>query len=252
MSGYAGVNGTAAVVGRDGGLSQGGAGGDGLRAGDASSPLHPASTRGMVGSVGRTREATMAKVHGQPCWYELSTSAGNLEAAETFYGEVLGWTLPGRRHGGLRLPSRDLGRRHGGRAHGDAAGRGRDAAVLDDLFRRRRCRQGGGGHQGGRRHGAPRAGGHSRDRPLRGRRRSAGRGLRHPAAGADGGRRRRQRLRPAEGRARQLERADVERPGSRLRLLLGPLRLAEVAGASTWARWGPIRSSPTTARTSAA
>lgn len=32
------------------------------------------------------------KVHGKPCWYELSTSAGNLGAAEDFYGKVLGWT----------------------------------------------------------------------------------------------------------------------------------------------------------------
>jgi predicted enzyme related to lactoylglutathione lyase len=34
----------------------------------------------------------MAKMHGTPCWYELATSAGNLGAAETFYGAVLGWT----------------------------------------------------------------------------------------------------------------------------------------------------------------
>ena len=27
----------------------------------------------------------MAKVHGQPCWYELATSQGSLGAAETFY-----------------------------------------------------------------------------------------------------------------------------------------------------------------------
>jgi predicted enzyme related to lactoylglutathione lyase len=35
----------------------------------------------------------MAKVHGTPCWYELSTSEGSLGAAEAFYGEVLGWTV---------------------------------------------------------------------------------------------------------------------------------------------------------------
>ena len=34
----------------------------------------------------------MAKVHGTPCWYELSTSEGSLGAAEAFYGAVLGWT----------------------------------------------------------------------------------------------------------------------------------------------------------------
>ena len=34
----------------------------------------------------------MTKVHGRPCWYELSTSEGNLGAAEAFYGAVLGWT----------------------------------------------------------------------------------------------------------------------------------------------------------------
>ena len=35
----------------------------------------------------------MAKVHGAPCWYELSTSEGSLGAAEAFYGDVLGWTF---------------------------------------------------------------------------------------------------------------------------------------------------------------
>ena len=34
----------------------------------------------------------MAKLQGTPCWYELATSEGSLGAAETFYGEVLGWT----------------------------------------------------------------------------------------------------------------------------------------------------------------
>ena len=34
----------------------------------------------------------MAKMHGSPCWFELSTSEGSLEAAEAFYGKVLGWT----------------------------------------------------------------------------------------------------------------------------------------------------------------
>lgn len=35
----------------------------------------------------------MAKVHGAPCWYEYSAGDGGLEAAEEFYGEVLGWTV---------------------------------------------------------------------------------------------------------------------------------------------------------------
>lgn len=35
----------------------------------------------------------MAKLQGTPCWYELATSKGNLGAAETFYGEVLGWAF---------------------------------------------------------------------------------------------------------------------------------------------------------------
>lgn len=34
----------------------------------------------------------MARIHGRPCWYELSTSEGNLGAAEAFYGDLLGWT----------------------------------------------------------------------------------------------------------------------------------------------------------------
>ena len=37
----------------------------------------------------------MAKLQGTPCWYELATSEGSLGAAETFYGEVLGWTCQG-------------------------------------------------------------------------------------------------------------------------------------------------------------
>ena len=35
----------------------------------------------------------MAKLQGTPCWYELATSEGSLGAAETFYGDVLGWTF---------------------------------------------------------------------------------------------------------------------------------------------------------------
>lgn len=31
--------------------------------------------------------------HGNPCWYELATSAGDLQAAEDFYGAILGWTV---------------------------------------------------------------------------------------------------------------------------------------------------------------
>lgn len=35
----------------------------------------------------------MAKLQGTPCWYELDTHGGNLGAAETFYGAVLGWSV---------------------------------------------------------------------------------------------------------------------------------------------------------------
>ncbi len=31
--------------------------------------------------------------HGNPCWYELATSRGNLQAAEEFYGRVFGWKV---------------------------------------------------------------------------------------------------------------------------------------------------------------
>lgn len=31
--------------------------------------------------------------HGNPCWYELTTSKGSLQAAERFYGETLGWKI---------------------------------------------------------------------------------------------------------------------------------------------------------------
>ncbi len=33
------------------------------------------------------------KMHGTPCWYELTTSEGSLGAAGAFYGAVLGWTV---------------------------------------------------------------------------------------------------------------------------------------------------------------
>lgn len=33
----------------------------------------------------------MTKLHGRPCWYELMTGEGGLEAAGTFYGDVFGW-----------------------------------------------------------------------------------------------------------------------------------------------------------------
>ena len=35
----------------------------------------------------------MGKFHGNPCWYELTTSKGDLKAAEDFYGKVLGWQV---------------------------------------------------------------------------------------------------------------------------------------------------------------
>lgn len=31
--------------------------------------------------------------HGNPCWYELATSKGNLKPAEEFYGKILGWKV---------------------------------------------------------------------------------------------------------------------------------------------------------------
>lgn len=31
--------------------------------------------------------------HGNPCWYELTTHKGSLQAAEVFYGEILGWKI---------------------------------------------------------------------------------------------------------------------------------------------------------------
>lgn len=33
------------------------------------------------------------KHHGNPCWYELATSAGSLASAGDFYGAILGWTV---------------------------------------------------------------------------------------------------------------------------------------------------------------
>lgn len=31
--------------------------------------------------------------HGNPCWYELSTSKDNLDAADAFYARILGWQI---------------------------------------------------------------------------------------------------------------------------------------------------------------
>jgi predicted enzyme related to lactoylglutathione lyase len=33
------------------------------------------------------------RYHGNPCWYELTTGAGDLTSAEDFYRSVLGWTI---------------------------------------------------------------------------------------------------------------------------------------------------------------
>ena len=35
----------------------------------------------------------MGKFHGNPCWYELATSDGNLDAAGGFYAKALGWNV---------------------------------------------------------------------------------------------------------------------------------------------------------------
>ena len=35
----------------------------------------------------------MADYHGQPCWYELGTSRGDLNAAGAFYAAILGWDV---------------------------------------------------------------------------------------------------------------------------------------------------------------
>ena len=42
----------------------------------------------------KLRTDTMSKrYHGNPCWYELATSKGNLKPAEDFYANIFGWTL---------------------------------------------------------------------------------------------------------------------------------------------------------------
>lgn len=35
----------------------------------------------------------MAGMQGTPCWYELATSTGNLESADRFYSDVMGWSI---------------------------------------------------------------------------------------------------------------------------------------------------------------
>ena len=63
----------------------------------------------------------MVKMHGSPCWYELSTSDGSLGAAEGFYGDVLGWAFKDAGMEGFELPPRERGRRHGRGADEHAA-----------------------------------------------------------------------------------------------------------------------------------
>ena len=31
--------------------------------------------------------------HGKPCWFELATARGTLDAARDFYGKVFGWSV---------------------------------------------------------------------------------------------------------------------------------------------------------------
>ena len=96
--------------------------------------LRPAGARSSASgdrAGGRkAREKAMAKVHGQPCWYELGTSKGSLGAAEKFYGEVLGWTRPGRRDGGVHY--------HLANSDGDMV-----AGLMEDAGRWAGCRRSG-------------------------------------------------------------------------------------------------------------
>ena len=65
----------------------------------------------------------MAKLHGKPCWYELCTSEGNLGAAESFYGEVLGWSFKDAGMEGFEYHLAERRRRHGRGADEHAARR---------------------------------------------------------------------------------------------------------------------------------
>ena len=39
------------------------------------------------------RKDTTMSFQGNPCWYELTTSQGDLKAAGEFYARVLGWAV---------------------------------------------------------------------------------------------------------------------------------------------------------------
>ena len=77
----------------------------------------------------------MAKVHGSPCWYELATREGSLEAAEAFYREVLGWSFADAGMEGFTYHLASVDGAMVAGAMNMPVGRRRDAAVLDDLFR---------------------------------------------------------------------------------------------------------------------
>ena len=142
------------------------------------------------------------KMHGTPCWYELSTSEGNLGAAEAFYGGVLGWTV---KDAGMEGFDYHLASADGDMVAGlmvmppEVGGMPPFWMIyfaVDDADKAAADVKAAGGAR------PPRARRHPGHRPLRGARRPAGRGLRHPAARADAGAGGAgERLRPAEGRA---------------------------------------------------
>src|SRR4051794_11088325 len=54
------------------------------------------TAQSTAGPQHRLRRPIMSKRHhGNPCWYELTTGKGNLQAAENFYRGIFGWEVEG-------------------------------------------------------------------------------------------------------------------------------------------------------------
>lgn len=57
---------------------------------------------GVVPAAFLTVKGSSMRYHGNPCWYELSTTEGQLSQAGAFYTEILGWTITDSGMTGMR------------------------------------------------------------------------------------------------------------------------------------------------------
>ena len=185
----------------------------------------------------------MAMSEGGFVWYELMTS--DVEAAAAFYAKVVGWSMAGSGMPGMDYTLAKVGERQvaGLTSFPPDVGHRKPTDVVRLRPRRRHRRHGGAGEPGGRRRASP-AERHPGRRPLRSRRRSAGRDVhavprkRRSCSGAC----------PEHARHDRLARTAHDGLGSCARLLPEPVRLGEIVRARHGADGRSTRPSRSPAR----